>query len=167
MKKNAPGQGRKPKPPEVHALNGNPGKRPVPNPIPVPLDRPAAPENYDEARVKLWDYFCDAIQGMGLQTSINAPCLELLVDSFYAYRQMQQELQSTEDFVLFTKAGMSLSAYFRARKALFAEVMQLLVQFGFTPVARAQLAGAGFGSGDEKENDDPLSAILRKRAERN
>ena len=164
---NAPGQGRPRKPLEIHKLNGNPGRHPenAVEPIPVPKCRPEPPPHYDATSNQLWHYFCDAIESMGVLTSIDAPTLEMLVDSWRGYREMQANIRQY-GYVHATDGKMTLSQFFRARKVLFQECMSLLIQFGFTPVARANLAARMHGERTPDE-DDPLAAILRKRAELN
>ena len=100
---------------------------------------------------------------MGVLSSIDAPSLELLVDSWLGYRMTQAHVQE-HGYTSTTPNRQTLSQFFQARKTLFQESMKLLTQFGFTPVARASLAGALVGN-KTVDDDDPLAAILRKRAE--
>ena len=164
---NAPGQGRPRKPLEIHKMNGNPSRRHenAVEPIPVPMCRPEPPPHYDGESNRLWHSFCDAIEGMGVLTSVDAPTLEMLVDSWRGYREMQAKIRE-HGYVFATQGQMTLSQFFRARKTLFQECLTLLTQFGFTPVARANLAARLHGD-KPVEEDDPLAAILRKRAEAN
>ena len=157
-----PTAGRPPKPLETHMINGNPGKRTLPDPIPVSRERPDPPAHYDEAHTEAWDFFANAIQGMGVLATIDAPSLEILVDSWVGYRQMQAEVMKS-GYVQFTGQGNSISGYFAARNKLVQQVTTLLMQFGFSPVARARLA---FGQQKKETEEDPLAALMRKRAER-
>ena len=159
-----PTAGRKPKPIETHIRNGNPSKIPLPEPVPVPRDRPAVPEHYDEDSTAYWNSFCDRVESMGVLTSFDAESMEMLVDSWRGYREMQAHVME-HGYVQFTKSGNSISGYFAARNKLAQQITSLLIQFGFTPVARAQIARANMKP-DEAE-DDPLLAMMKKRAERN
>ena len=157
-----PTAGRPRKPIETHRRNGNPGKRDLPDAIEVSRDRPDPPEHYNGAHLEAWHFFVEAIEGMGVLATIDAPSLEILVDSWVGYRDMQREV-ILNGYVQFTKAGNSISGYFAARNKLAQQVTTLLTQFGFSPVARARLA---HGQQKKESEEDPLAAMMRKRAER-
>ena len=157
-----PTAGRPPKPTEMHHINGNPSRIKLPDPIPVNRDRPEPPAHYDEAHTEAWNFFVGAIQGMGVLATIDAPSLEILVDSWVGYRQMEAEVMSS-GYVQFTKSGNSISGYFAARNKLAQQVTTLLMQFGFSPVARARLAST---QQQKAATVDPLEALMARRAER-
>tara|TARA_Y100000310_G_scaffold260573_1_gene269552 strand:+ start:2684 stop:3136 length:453 start_codon:yes stop_codon:yes gene_type:complete len=150
----------------MHVLNGNPGRRPLPEAIPVPRERPDPPAHYDEHSAKLWDYFVGAVEAMGVLSTIDAPAMEMLVDSWRLYREAQVNVRKYGSILVIDKEKrqMSVNPYVRVRKQYFTEVMDLLKQFGFTPVARAQLA-RGVEKNDEEA--DPLDAIFSARVHRN
>ena len=153
---------RNPKPLEMHKLNGNPSKLPnLPEPIDVPRERPPAPDHYDERHLEAWNYFVDAVKGMGVLSTIDAPAMEMLCDSWVAYQQNERDLQ-VEGYVMENVRGDIVPhPKFQVRKTLFQQIMQLLTQFGFTPVARAQLARSG--GVPKKEEPDALQALLKRR----
>jgi len=156
---NAPGAGRPRKPIEVHKRNGNPGHRPLPDAVPVPLGRPAPPPHYDEEHLAIWDFYVNAIDEMGVLSPNDAHAIEMMVDSWVAYRFMQSQVVAygyTED----TKVGERIAAATKVREMMFKNTMQMLSQFGFTPVARANIAVA---SGKVTEETNPLVALWKKR----
>lgn len=154
---NAPGAGGPRKPLEVHKRNGNPGHRPLPEPIDVPRNRPPAPPHYDGEHLEIWDFYVDAIDKMGVLSSIDAHAIEMMVDSWVAYRYMQQ-LVIAQGYTASTKAGERVAAATKVREMMFNNTMRMLTQFGFTPVARANIAVA-----EKHTADTPLMSLIAKR----
>lgn len=155
---NAPGAGRPRKPVEVHERNGNPGHRPLPDAIPVPRGRPVPPAHYDEEHLEIWNFYVGAIDEMGVLSPNDAHAIEMMVDSWVAYRYMQRQVIAC-GYTEMTKVGERVSAATKAREMMFSNSMKMLTQFGFTPVARANIAVASISS----KEPTPLMALLEKR----
>lgn len=156
-------KGRKPTPIEIHALNGNPGRRPLPDPIPVPQGRPECPEHFsDDAKIE-WDFACEMIEHMGVLSKADRCAVEMLVDTYVRYREacVNTDKYGVVQCIDPVKRIFQINPYLRVRNAMWEQLYKMLGEFGFTPVARARLKNGG---GGKPHDDDPLTAMLRARS---
>lgn len=152
--------GRLRKPVEVHIRNGNPSHYPLPEPLPVPKGCPTPPAHYDKEHLEIWNFYVDAIDGMGVMSPNDAHAIEMMVDSWVAYRYMQR-LVLAEGYTSDTKAGLRVSPECKVREMMFKNTMQMLTQFGFTPVARANIVVS-----ESKKDEGNLTKLLASRQNR-
>jgi len=159
-------KGRKPTPIEMHILNGNPGRRPLPEPIPVPQGRPECPEHFDEAAKVEWDFACEMIEHMGVLSQADRCAVEMFVDTYVRYRRACVNLDKYGEVLVVDKEKkiFQRSPYWSIRNATWEQLYKMLGEFGFTPVARARLKNGG---GQKPDDDDPLAAMMKARAGRN
>lgn len=156
-------KGRKPTPIEIHALNGNPGRRPLPEPIPVPSGRPDCPKHFDAKKRAEWNFACEMIEHMGVLSKADRCALEMFVETFSIYRDACANVKKfgAVQCLNADKKIFAINPYLRVRNAMWEQLYKMLGEFGFTPVARARLKNGG---GGKKEDDDPLTAMMRARS---
>ena len=124
------GSGRKPKPAAIKLLEGNPGKRDIPDEI-KPAGVAAMPERFNgngehaELCRHMWAQVVPELTRLGLATSLDQAALEQLCEWYATLRQAQLDL----DYQLAGRA--------------FDKWQGLASRFGFSPVDRAKLAGLG------------------------
>ena len=158
-------QGRKPIPLELHHLHGLPGKRPMPDPLPVPQGRPECPDHFDAEARKEWDYACKMIEHMGVLSMADRVAVEMFVDTYTRWRLACRSVDE-EGSVIEVNAqtgGKGVNPHMKIRNVLWAQLHDLLGDFGFTPVARTRLRV----NGEKQEEDDPLIAMMAARSGRN
>ena len=153
-------RGRKPKPTALKLLEGNPGKRPLNDRVPVPpkatLKCPAwlLPEAKKE-----WKRLAPALEAMGVLTMAD-------LTAFEGYCQAYARWKEAEAFI--TQHG----SIFQTPSGYVQQVPQVSIaqqnlkimqsfcsEFGLTPATRARIiAGAGSEDG---ASEDPMERLLK------
>jgi P27 family predicted phage terminase small subunit len=149
--------GRKPKPIEQRAREGNPGKRRLPEPVVVErtgkLKRPAG---MPEAANELWDEIVGPLENAGIlhpidRAALQAMCLEWAVS--------EKARQAIEYDGIFARGGLGQLVEHPALTTLrqsHAVFLRIASEYGLTAVARVRIAAALTGGGDGGE----LAGIL-------
>ena len=158
-------KGRKPIPLELHHLKGLPGKRPMPDPLPVPKGRPECPEHFDADARKDWDHACDLVEQMGILSKADRVAMEMFVDTYARWKRAcrNADLYGEVQCLDKDKRIFVINPYMKLRNQLWSQLHDLLGDFGLTPVARTRLKTTG----ENREDDDPLLAMMAARAGRN
>ena len=136
--------GRKPKPTEIHRMNGFPGKRKLNRHEPKPRRCiPLPPAHLSDPVKKAWKKLSNKLDKMGGLTEADAWALEELAETYVEARDLRQRIaQEGRTVKITTTTGderqvtnplihqlSDASKRFRA----------LLVEFGLTPSARARV----------------------------
>lgn len=135
----APVRGRKPKPVEQRRRDGNPGKRPLPEPVIVKgrvgLVKPELPEHASE----LWDEIVPALEGVGIVDAIDRAMLETLC---HQYQRV------CEARAVIAKEGLMARGFngqpvehpaVRTERAAATELLRYAEHYALTPIARTRL----------------------------
>lgn len=124
------GSGRTPKPAALKILEGNAGKREIPQEV-QPEGQAQMPsrwlrkgEHSEQAR-EHWNQMVPELIRLGLATSLDQPALEQMCEWYAVLRVAQQDLE-------YTLAGKAFDRW-----------TSLAAKFGFSPSDRARLAGLG------------------------
>lgn len=115
--------GRRRKPTALRILQGNPGKRPLPESEPTPTGKAVMPNwmtDYPKA-VAVWEEMAPITEGMGLLTDADVP-------AFARYCTLQSEFRKDPD-------------KFPASRMLRLDSLES--RFGLDPSARAKLGSSG------------------------
>ena len=126
--------GRRPKPTALKLLTGNPGKRPLPKGEPKPaLSGGKAPEWLSPQGRVFWDRNAPMILALGLLTEADVDLFATACEQDALYRRLMDVTLKAP----FSKRAQGVSV--RMNKAL-EQRNRILLQFGFSPSARAKLS---------------------------
>jgi len=153
-------RGRKPKPTALKVLEGNPGKRPLPQNEPKP--KPIAPERppwlTGEGR-KMWERLAPELERLGLLTAIDGEAFAAACQCWKTYVDCQRHLKKHGyTYAYVNKAGaeneIERPQVKIAQKALD-QFKAFCAEFGLTPSSRTRI--------DVKPVEgveDPMEALL-------
>jgi P27 family predicted phage terminase small subunit len=149
--------GRPPKPTQLKALQGNPGRRPLPvgEPTPEP-GRPTRPEWLWPEAKREWTRLTGELERLGMLAVIDRGALAAACQSWAIYVDAIRDI-ATYGTTFVTEKGYQgpRPAVGIANKAL-QQYMAICGRFGVTPSDRARL-----GVKETKEEVDPFEAFLR------
>lgn len=150
--------GRKPTPTNLKLLNGNPGKRPLPEnePKPEPI-APGCPEWLCDTAKQEWNRVSGQLERLGLLTEIDMASLVGYCESYAQYRRAMEfihkqgetiEIEDEDGNLKYVQQVPQVSI---ANKAL-ANIKALAAEFGMTPSARGRIEVPGLKDDDEMES---------------
>lgn len=140
------GSGRKRQPTALKVLHGsfvkNPQRQNQHEPE-APADTPTCPTWLDAIGKAEWKFIVGKLQQMNLQTSVDRPLLAQYCQYYSQWRKVtdhlnkhgQIEIVSGENGASYTQ----VAAEFRVQQQLAQAMARILIQFGFSPSARAGL----------------------------
>ncbi len=149
--------GRKPKPPALKILEGNPGKRRIETDIPQPDDRiPTCPHWLEEAAKVEWMRVAPELNRLGLLTRVDRAALAAYCQS-YARWQAAETILSLEGITCeYTNKNGSTNTTLRPEVLVAKQYLQFLrafcSEFGLTPSSRARMV-LPKDEEDDEEND--------------
>lgn len=135
------GRGRKPKPTRLRELQGNPGKRRLPQGEPVPAgDMPPMPRGllWDEAQ-RLWRKNAGALNEVGLLTTVDGPAFALMCQHYAIAVEAATRIRADGMMLVDENSQQRkhpLLSVWSSNSTLF---KSYAVEFGMTPSARARL----------------------------
>jgi len=150
--------GRKMKPTALKLIQGNPGKRPLPENEPKPtVKAPRAPSILSTSAKKHWKKIVKQLADLGIMTDIDSDALALYCEAFTRYRYAMYQI-SKEGPIIETQNGHMIQhpAMMILNKS-FEQMRSLLIEFGMTPSSRTKIQVT------KAEADDPLSRLAKKR----
>jgi P27 family predicted phage terminase small subunit len=160
-------KGRKPTPTHLRLLQGNPGKRPIPNePQPlIPAALPDPPEFLDAYAAEEWRRLAPEVYRLRLMTMVDNAAFAAYCTSYSRWRNAEEALRQIADkdpvmrgLIIKGSKGTAIEnplAYIARRAAQ--EMLRFAVEFGFTPAARARIA-AGVGAPPQESRFGDLLA---------
>lgn len=151
--------GRPPKPTALKLLQGNPGKRPLPESEPVPPPGDVKPPAWLKGKARTaWKWVEPVLSDMGVLTTADPHALALLCDAYAEYIEAGDAIREHgTTYETVTKEG---SVMFRSRPEVairadaWRRVSLMMQQFGMTPSSRAKVQG------QSKESVDPFEEFL-------
>jgi len=145
--------GRPPKPTAEKLLNGNPGRRPISDDEPQFDGVPVMPDWLDYYAQELWELVVSDLVTAGVAKSVDGPALAGMCMWWGIWRKFDQLIQEGDlEYKTVCRAAMGWKQF-----------SAIASKFGMTPSDRVRLKV----SDKPPEEDDPLAAILKRRAERN
>lgn len=145
------------KPTNLKLLEGNPGKRPIPQyePKPKPI-RPKRPAWLDNEAKREWDRLAPELEKLGLLTTIDGTAFAAYCQSYSRWRQAEETLKK-HGTVFKTPSGYIQQLPQVAIARNYAKIMrEFCMQFGLTPASRSSI-DLKPSTGEE----DPMEKLLR------
>jgi P27 family predicted phage terminase small subunit len=87
------GRGRPPKPAETRLLEGNPGHRPIPEPVVMggrPAEPPGPPDHLDEDASAWWREAIPVLHSVGILDTVDTAALEMAATAYSRFRQAKR-----------------------------------------------------------------------------
>jgi P27 family predicted phage terminase small subunit len=149
--------GRKPKPPALKILEGNPGKRRIETDIPQPDDRiPTCPHWLEEAAKVEWMRVAPELNRLGLLTRVDRAALAAYCQSYARWQAAETILSSEGITCEYTNKNGSTNTTLRPEVLVAKQYLQFLrafcSEFGLTPSSRARMV-LPKDEEDDEEND--------------
>jgi P27 family predicted phage terminase small subunit len=145
--------GRKKKPINLVVLEGNPGKRKIPETPQPPSEMPTPPKHIDVYGLEEWNRIAHGLNVMGVLSQVDQSALAAYCMAYSRWRRAEEEIavlaadpKSKGALVIKTVSGNYIQNPLIgiANKAA-ADMVRYAAEFGMTPSARARL-----GVGSEK-----------------
>lgn len=152
--------GPSPLPTALKVLEGNPGKRPLPENEPKP-DNPSlvCPDWLtDEAKI-LWNKYALVIKDLGVFKQTDEMSFATLCQEMGRYIELQKIMNERDSYTTKNARGGSkpYPEMAMARECL-KNIRALMAEFGMTPSSRTRLSVS-----EIEEDDDPIAEILRRK----
>lgn len=139
------------KPTALKLLEGNPGKRPLPQnePKPAPI-MPDCPKWFDAEAKRFWEKYAPKLYNLGLLTEIDGPAFEAVCQRYSLWVRCEKRLKS-KGLIMKTETGYEQQRpEVSIAKNALADVKAFLTEFGMTPASRSRIDLKL----DEKEDDE-------------
>lgn len=159
-------RGRKPTPPALKLITGNPGKRPIEaDPHAIEIAVPGAPEHLNAIARAEWERVTAELLKAGLVTRLDRPALAAYCDAWaeYVHAKLMMDRPAEEGggYMVKTPNGYEVqSPWLAVANKAFEKMLKVGVEFAMTASARNRVHGRQPGLFD----DDPMEAILRAGA---
>lgn len=132
--------GRKPKPPELKLVEGNPGHRAIPDNTPKPPPkRPSRPSWILPEAKREWNRIVPQLERLGLLTSVDRAALAGYCQAWARYRQAEEMLDA-EGFASTNANGNVLQhPAVSISRNMLQQVRAFAAEFGLTPSSRGRI----------------------------
>jgi P27 family predicted phage terminase small subunit len=144
-------RGRRPKPPELKVLTGNPGRRPLPRRDVQPTAGARCPKFLSPAARGEWKRLYPELERLGLVTMLDRAVLACYCEAWSQFTWATGELKRTGHT---TVAGNGTTIPHPAvgiRKAAMRMLRELSIEFGFTPSSRGRVEFVGPQGPDDED----------------
>lgn len=148
-------QGRKPKPTALKRLEGNPGKRPLPDEPHISSTGLTCPAHLSATARREWRRIVPELQAIGLLTNVDRAALAAYCQAYGRWVEAEKVLR---DKGLLHKAkggNVVKSPMLSIANNALEQMRRFLTEFGLTPVSRARLYTA-----PTKAAKDPMEELL-------
>jgi P27 family predicted phage terminase small subunit len=156
-------RGRKPKPIEQRIAEGNPGRRPLPQPVHVDkanLDEMLEPpEDLDPAAKEFWTFAVEKLTSIGVLDRVDQPALEMLATAYARVGHARDAITKYGHFTRGSSGQIKEHPAVKLERESVQTFLKLAEQFALTPVARTRLGLAQMqGRSMAAEMEDALGA---------
>jgi len=154
----------KPKPSALRIVEGNPGKRPLPENEPQPqAGAPSAPKHLSASARKHWRTVCRQLKKANVMTHLDADALAMYCETFSLWMDAAADVQDRGMLLEFekeSKAGLVYTAvevnpHVKIAAKAFDQLRLMMIEFGMTPSSRTRVSTVPSG----KKEPDPWSGI--------
>lgn len=144
--------GRKPKPKHLSLVEGNPGKRPLPDKKVKLSGKIRMPAGFSPKERKIWKAMIDVIP-TGMIKEVDVIALKLYCEAVAEYNLARENLKIGY-ITMNEKSGLlKPSPWFKIKNDAWLQIHKLSAEFGLTPSARARL---GIMDAPDDEDDDDI-----------
>src|ERR1700686_3690928 len=127
-------RGRKPKPTKLKLLQGNPGKRPLPeNEAKLEASLPEPPEIIRGAALVEWNFIVPLLHGAGLLTKIDGRALGAYCQTYARWCKAENYLEKHGTVIKSDKGQPMMSPYLKVANVALQQWTRMLAEFGMTP----------------------------------
>lgn len=160
-------KGRKPKPPVLKVINGNPGKREIPESPEVTPAIPTKPAHLKGLASETWDAIAPELLTAQLINPLCGAILAAHCDAIAEYVNAKQMIERPADqgggYLVKTPNNYEVqSPWVAIMNKAFERIMKTGVEFGMTPSALSRLSGSAQMT--LFPDSDPMEALLRASA---
>jgi len=134
-------EGRKPRPTALKLIDGNPGKRPLPENEPMPTGAPICPKHLSGTAKTLWQRIKRSMPP-GLYTLADSPLLAAYCEAWADHVGATKALQLDGSLVVYNDKGVAvINPLLRIRNNAASTMVSISARLGLSPADRAGLAG--------------------------
>ena len=152
--------GRRPKPTKLKLLQGNPGKRKIPDDEPEPeVCVPDPPEHLSEAAREHWQQVATELADAGILTRIDRDALGLYCEAYARWVHANQQIQQFGPLVKAPSGYPMQSPFLAIANKAFDQMRAMLTEFGMTPSSRTKVRV------ERPDTGDPMDEFLRRGAD--
>ena len=136
-------RGPKPKPTKLKILAGEKNKDRINQHEPeAPAGRPPLPASLDDVGRRAWHALCDALESLGILSTVDALALQIYSECYSGYRHADDEVKKT-GMVLTIDGKPRRNPYMAEVHQHRAELIRMHSEFGITPASRSRLVVPG------------------------
>lgn len=152
-------KGRKPTPPNLKVLSGNPGKRPLPDVPDSPLLNPddAPPAWLHPYAQEFYQEILRITSGMRVATEADRLGITALAQSLAEVKIAHERMNEEGRVLMDLKGNVQRNPYAVHAAQFIAFVRQFITEYGMTPCSRARLISKAEGE------ESPLAAFLNRK----
>ena len=142
--------GRKPTPAKLKVIEGNPGKRPIPEEpeAPIPSEVPDPPSFLDEYAKDEWVKVAEGLNAMKVLSTIDEKSLAAYCQAYSVWRRAEEELAKLRELggeiatlvVKNIQGNWIQQPLISISSKAASDMVRYASEFGMTPAARARLA---------------------------
>lgn len=133
-------KGRKKKPAEILKLQGNPGKRAIPNTPKTMVSKLPIPKwMTDPDAKKEWTRIRKAFENIEIFTEADIPILEMWCNTYAEWKRVEKKIRK-EGHTILGMTGLKRNPLSVVAKDLRSDLLSLITRLGFSPVDRMKLA---------------------------
>ena len=149
------------KPTVLKKITGNPGKRPLPENEPEPLQVLAEPPRHLRAPAKkIWLFLAKRLYRVGLLTELDLFTLEEYCQYFVNWRKAMKDVDKRGHIVSGDKGVMVKNPSLTIAKSCSDQLRKLESSFGFSPQARASLVATQIPFDIDEDSEEIWSGLL-------
>lgn len=147
------------KPTVIKLLQGNPGRKPLPQHEPkLSACRPDAPETLSPDARKHWDKIVTQLADAGIMTALDSDALAAYCEAYTRWLDANAWLAKRGSVIKGEDGAPKHSPYLRVANDSFQQMKVLLCEFGLSPASRARIHAA-----PKEETENPFAKIDRMR----
>lgn len=135
-------RGRPPKPVELRVIEGNPGKRALPETVKPPPEKPNCPAWLQTYAKTVWARLVPRLDELGLIAYIDVFTLAAYCEAVADYRKATEQLNASALLVTGQKGNAVTNPLWRIKRDAAATMNALAGQLGLSPADRVRLGPA-------------------------
>ncbi len=143
-----PKPGPKPKPAALTIIQGNPGKRPINDDIPVEPGMPSCPDHLSDLAIEEWDRMSVRLFDLGLLTHLDRAMLAAYCQAWGRWVSAENNIAKTGSIVKTKNGNVIQNPHLSVSNRAYDQVLKTSAELGLSPSSRVRVAPAGQGKGN-------------------